>query len=245
MVFGLFSKERALQRTIKKASNKLAQSPERWAAMEKLRDDGSDEALFHLFRRFSFAYSKMVEDEQEKEWVVETMVAKGQACLPAMRRYMKADSTTTIAWPLRILERVAGSDQILELIDELLADEDPGYTRDTTKRVQIIDWLRDWQDGDSEAIVARVRPYLADFDETVRFAAVEAISHHPVAAAAEPLVAALVREDEESGRLRVRIAEVLADAKLDLCGRKKEISPLFEDVLSDFRLQKDKLVRKK
>lgn len=245
MVFGLFSKERAFQRTIKKATNKMAQSPERWAAMEKLRDDGTDESLFHLLKRFSFSYSKMVEDEQEKEWVVETMTSLGEAGLPALRRYMKDDAVTTIAYPLRILERVAGREKILEIIDELLDLEEPGYTRDTTKRTQIIDWLRDWQGADSPDIASRISPYLVDFDEGTRYAAVEALSHHPVPEAAEPLVTALLREGEESNRLRVRIGEILADAKLDLCGRKKEVSALTNDVLSDFRLQRDKLVRKK
>src|SRR5688500_14302074 len=46
MVFGLFSKERSLQKTIEKATNKLAQQPDRWGALEKLRDDGSPDALY-------------------------------------------------------------------------------------------------------------------------------------------------------------------------------------------------------
>ena len=66
MVFGLFSKDRALQRAIKKAHNKIAQSADRWAALEKLREEGSEEALYALFRRFSFAATKLSEDEVEK-----------------------------------------------------------------------------------------------------------------------------------------------------------------------------------
>jgi HEAT repeat protein len=243
MVFGLFSKERALQRTIKKATNKLAQSPDRWAAMEKLRDAGSEEALYHLFRRFSFASLKMVDDEQEKAWVVQSMVAMGERCLPAMRRYMK--SSPTIAYPLRILEDVADHDKALEIIDELLAVEEPGYTRDPARRIQIIDWLAEWKLGSDEEVVERIVPYLADFDEGVRFAAVEAISQRPVPRAAEPLVKALINDKEDSGRLKVRIAEVLSDNNLDLCGHKKEVAPLLEELLIDFGMQRDKLFRKK
>lgn len=242
MVFGLFSKERKLQRTIKKATNKLAQSPDRWAAMDKLREDGSEEALYHLLRRFTFACGKMVEDEQEKEWVVEVMVAKGEQGLPALQRYLK--SSSAVAYPLRILGQVASPQRILSLIDELLADEDPGYTRDTTKRIQIIDWLRDWKEGRDQEIVQRVAPYLEDFDENTRFAAAEALSQHTCPEAAEPLVSALVDDGEESGRLKVRIAEILADQELDLCGRKKEVAALLDDLLADFRIQRDKLIRK-
>jgi HEAT repeat protein len=242
MVFDLFSKERKLQRLIKKASNQLAQSPERHAAMDKLREDGSDEALYHLLRRFTFNYSKTLEDEQEKEWVVEMMIVKGAAALPPLRRYLK--SSSAIAYALRILERVADPKTILAIVDELLAGEDPGYTRDTNKRIQLLHWLGEWRGADSETIAPRLIPYLQDFDENTRYAVVEALSHHPVRAAAAPLVAALVRENEESNRLRVRIAEVLADGALPLGERQKDLAPLLEDVLSDFRIQRDALVRR-
>lgn len=242
MVFGLFSKEQKLQRLIKKASNPLAQSLDRQAAMDKLREEGSEEALYHLLRRFTFTYSKTLEDEQEKEWVVEMMVVKDQAALPPLRRYLK--SHAQIAYALRILERVADRGTILQIIDELLADEEPGYTRDTSKRIQLLHWLGEWRGQDSAAIARRIIPYLQDFDENTRYAAVEALSHHAVPVAAAPLVEALVREGEESNRLKVRIAEVLADAELPLGDGQKRLAPLLQDVLSEFRTQRDKLVRK-
>ena len=82
MVFGLFSKDRALQRTIDKAINKLAQQPDRWGALEKLREDGSDEALYGLCKRFGITSMKGVEDEQEKNWVVDVLIEKGPLALP-------------------------------------------------------------------------------------------------------------------------------------------------------------------
>jgi HEAT repeat protein len=241
MVFGLFSKEAKLQRLIKKAGNQHSQSPERLAGMEALLNDGSDEALYHLLRRFTFNYQKTLEDEQEKEWVVDVMTAKGDAILPALTRYLK--SASNIAYALRILERVAGTRQVLDIVDQLLADEDPGYTRDTTKRIQIIHWLGEWHEAKRVEVARRVIPYLQDFDENTRYAAVEALSHQPVAEAAAPLVAALVRPKEESNRLRTRIAEVLADAGLDLGDGQDAVAALQGTLLSDFRIQQGKLVR--
>jgi hypothetical protein len=242
MVFGLFSKEAKLQRLIKKAGNQLSQSPDRHAAMEGLLNDGSDEALYHLLRRFTFNYSKTLEDEQEKEWVVEAMTGKGDAVMPALERYLR--SASNIAYALRILERVAERKQILDIIDQLLADEDPGYTRDTTKRIQILHWLGEWHGADSSEVAVRVTPYLQDFDENTRYTAVEALSARPVPEAAAPLVAALVRPKEEANRLRVRIAEVLADAGLDLGEGQDAVAALLDTSLSDFRIQQTKLVRK-
>ena len=241
MVFGLFSKEAKLQRLIKKAGNQLSQSPERHGAMEALLNEGSDEALYHLLRRFTFNYSKTLEDEQEKEWVVDVLTAKGEAVMPALTRYLK--SSSNIAYALRILERVAGPRQILDLIDQLLADEDPGYTRDTSKRIQLLHWLGEWHGVEAPEIARRVIPYLQDFDENTRYAAVEALSHQHAPAAAAPLVAALVRPQEESNRLRMRIAEVLADAGFELGDAQDAVAALPSNVISDFRIQQGKLVR--
>src|SRR3954471_9282900 len=105
MVFGLFSKERGLQKTIEKATNKLSQQVDRWGALEKLREDGTDEALFGLCKRFGITSMKGVEDEQEKSWVVDTLVAVGPAALIPLRRYMK--NAEQLAFPLRVVERIA------------------------------------------------------------------------------------------------------------------------------------------
>src|SRR5438045_9789989 len=99
MVFGLFSKERSLQRTIEKATNKLAQQPDRWGALEKLRDDGTEDALFGLCKRFGVTSQKGIEDEQEKDWVVDVLVEKGGAALAPIHRYMK--DAGQLAFPLR------------------------------------------------------------------------------------------------------------------------------------------------
>ena len=72
MVFGLFSKERSLQRTIDKAINKLAQQPDRWSALEKLREDSSEEALFGMCKRFGIT-SIMLDDYDAAAAVIERL----------------------------------------------------------------------------------------------------------------------------------------------------------------------------
>ena len=242
MVFGLFSKERSLKRAMDKVSNKLAQSADRFQAMEKLRQVGSDDALFALCRRFSFNYDKTIEDEQEKQWVYETLAGKGEEALEPLHRYMK--QANSVAFPLRVLERIATPDKALEVIDDLLASEKPGYTRDPSRRIQIIDWLADYHDAPAEDVNRRIIPYLADFDENVRFSAVEALALRPTESAEEPLCEALTREEEESQRLKLRIAQVLAEAKLDLGGHKAQISAMLDGMLSEYKIHHDKLVKK-
>lgn len=238
-MFGLFSKESALNKAKKKALQKMGQSAERWGAMKKLADHGDEDCLYTLCKRFSFQSGKMVEDEEEKAWVVRTLIGKGDDALPALRRYMLTESA--VAYPLRVLEEVTQKEETLAVFDELLAAEPAGYAKDTTKRIAYIDWISEYEEATGKEVAERVTPYLQDFDENTRFAAVEAISLKPDESAALPLVTALLNEEEESGRLKVRIAEVLAEADLSLCDRHKEVADLFDSVLPGFKLSKNRL----
>jgi hypothetical protein len=214
MVFGLFSKEKALQRTIEKATNKLAQQPDRWGALEKLKEDGSDEALIGLCKRFSITSMKGVEDEDEKLWVVDTLVAKGAAALGALVRYMK--TAEQLAYPLRVLERIADRDKVVQVVDQLLATEPPGYVRMPERRIDLLRWFAEWKPATDDEVISRFTPYVIDFDENSRFAAIDGMATRDPAKIAPPLLAALVRPDEESGRIKRAIAEVLEKTKAPL-----------------------------
>ena len=207
----LFSKdkrgERARSKNIARAANKHSQSMDRLKALESLASDGSDEALYGLLRRFGWQYHKTIEDEQEKDWVFEVLVEKGKAVLPAVRRYLiSADS---ISWPLRLLDKVADDDEEMAALEAVLARHEPGYERDPTKKIQLLNHLGQLKHPRAPALVA---PYLADMDEGVRFAAVEALMRHKrEELARDPLLELFTSDAEESLRIRLRICEGFTD----------------------------------
>jgi len=243
MVFGLFSKEKSLSKTIERATNKLAQQPDRWASLEKLKEDGSDAALFGLCRRFGITSQKAVEDEQEKHWVVDTLVAAGPAALPPLVRYMK--SSDHLSFPLRVLERIGDKAKVLEIADELFATEPPGYVRMPDRRIDLIRWFREWKPGSDTEIVSRLMPYVTDFDENSRSAAIEGMAGRDPALIAAPLIAALLRPEEESGRIKRQILDVLAAAKAPLGDQAAAVGAIVRGPLSDdFRVD-DGVVRKR
>jgi len=231
MVFGLFSKEKALQRTIEKATNKLAQQPDRWGALEKLKEDGSGDALVGLCKRFSITSMKGVEDEAEKAWVVETLVAKGEAALDPVVRYMK--TAEQLAFPLRVLERIAPRDRVLQVADELFASEPPGYVRMPERRIDLLRWFAEWKPVTDDELVSRFTPYVTDFDENVRFAAIDGMASRDPAKIAGPLLAALVRPEEESGRIKRAIAEVLERTKIPLGDQAAAVAGVMTGPLAD------------
>jgi hypothetical protein len=233
MVFGLFSKDKALQRTIEKATNKLAQQPDRWGALEKLREQGDDEALFGLCKRWSVTSMKGVEDEQEKNWVVDVLVEKGPLCLVALVRYMK--QAENLAFPLKVLERVADHDKQLAVADEIFATEIPGYVRMPDKRIDLLKWITEHKAMSDDEVIERVTPYVSDFDENSRFTAIEGLATKDPKQIATPLIDALMRPEEESGRIKRTILEVLERTKAPLGARAPEVAGAIAD-RPDFRV---------
>jgi hypothetical protein len=231
MVFGLFSKDRALQRTIDKATNKLAQQPDRWGALERLREDGTEPALFGLCKRFGITAMKGVEDEQEKSWVVDVLVEQGSASLAPVVRYMK--TAEQLSFPLKVLERIAGRDQQLAVVDELLKSEPPGYVRMPDRRIDLIKWFCEHKAMTDDDVIPRIVPYLVDFDENSRFSAIEGLAGRDPARIADPLIDALLRPEEESGRIRRTIVEVLEKSKAPLGKRGPEVAAMLTGQLAE------------
>lgn len=241
MVFGLFSKEKGLQKLIGKATNKLAQQADRWAALEKLREDGSEEALFGLCKRFAITSGNQVEDQQEKTWVVDVLIAKGPAALPPLRRFMKG--AAQLSYALQVLQRVATKEQALEVVDTILADEPPGYARDPERKLDLIRWMTEWKDGHPE-VFSRILPYVTDFDQNVRVAATDGIADADIALTGKTLLDAFLRPEEESGRFRRRVAEVLAAKKFALGDKASAVAPHLVGPVSGFSVENGVLVQR-
>lgn len=236
MVFGLFSKEKALEKTIAKATNKLSQQVDRWGALERLKEDGSAEALLGLCKRFGITSTKGVDDEQEKNWVVDTLVGFGPAALPPLIRYM--DKAEQLAFPLKVLERIAPREKILEVVDALFASEPPGYVRIPERRIDLIRWFSEWKPATDDEVVNRLSPYVGDFDENSRFTAIDGMAGRDPAKIAPPLVAALIRPEEESGRIKRTIVEVLEKSKAPLGDQADGVAAVLIGPLADFKVDK-------
>jgi hypothetical protein len=231
MVFGLFSKEKALQKTIERATNKLSQQPDRWGALEKLKADGTEEALLGLCKRFSITSTKGVEDEAEKLWVVDTLVAKGTEALAPVVRYMK--TAQQLAFPLRVLERIAPREKVIEVADQLFASEAPGYVRMPERRIDLLRWFSEWKPATDDEVVSRFTPYVTDFDENVRFAAIDGMANRDPKKIAPPLIAALLRPEEESGRIKRTIVEVLEKSQAPLGNQAAAVGAMLTSPLGD------------
>jgi hypothetical protein len=235
-LFDFFSggKGSNVKRTVAKATSKDAQSVDRWKAMEQLRDDGSEEALAGLLRRFTFNYDKSIEDEQEKQWVHDTLVemagdgeAESRATVLSAVEHA-AVHFDSIAWPLKILEHAAAHDEAWPILEKVIAANDNEYVRDPSRKIQLIDFLGEWHDGRAARALLT---YLEDVDEGVRFHTVEALLHQKEEEVArEPLLQLALKPDEESRRIKIRVLDGLADLGWNTHGYKGQVEKLCEDI---------------
>jgi len=187
---------------------------EREAELTRLRGEleeaqrRSVEAVNALMRRFTFIYdTNIVNDEEEKDMVYEGLVALGDRILPEVRRHLK--DANTLSWGLRVLTEITDPETSWGVVAEVLKDYEPGYERDPSRKLQLMNFLGDFKDPRS---VDGLLPYLEDQDEGVRYVTVESLFKQGDERAREPLLQLMTSEEEESLRIKHRIAEGFAAA---------------------------------
>ena len=214
IIFG--SPAKSLERQCKRAQNINGQPEDREAAALYLAEDGSEQAIYGLLGRFDVRIENAMKDRNEKAFVFDLLVALDQPSLePAV---LFAKRCKNIANPLRLIEAVGGTGPFLatalEMLDEEAAKED--YKPDRKRHLLVM--LADHKDDRIAPSAAR---FLLDFDEGVRYAAAQVVIAQDSELGRAELIAALANPEEESNRLRVRIAEVVA-------GRRWSVEPHVE-----------------
>ncbi|MCC6750831.1 MAG: HEAT repeat domain-containing protein [Deltaproteobacteria bacterium] len=223
-------KERALQKASAKAANKKIKPDDRGPALHTLLEDGSDEAIAALFKRFTFIYdANMVSDEEEKNLVYQGLVDLGERVLPHLRQHLT--DSPTLSWGLRMLGDVCDHETSWSVLEEVLASYEPGYVRDPSKKQQLIGYLGDFKDVRA---AERLVPFLEDHDETVRYLTVEGLFNQRQELAREALLKAFCNADEESLRIKNRIAEGFAETGWAVTGFRGTVEGLLgSDYLVD------------
>jgi hypothetical protein len=149
-----------------------------------------------------------------------------------------------LAFPLKVLERIAPHDKVIEIVDKLLEGEPVGYVRMPDRRIDLLRWLTEWKDGQDDEVISRVAPYVVDFDENSRFSAIEGLATKEPAKIAKPILDALLRPEEESGRIKRTIVEVLDRTKAPLGDRGPQVAALLVGPLADFKVANGLVVKR-
>ena len=136
--------------------------------------------------------------------------AKGDQGAEIARRWAAANPH--YHYPVRIVERVHGPDAATQLLLDLLAGESVDNEFHPEKKRNLLISLAERRHA---KILDAARPFLADFDEGVRHAAIEALAAQEGDAMRPALHEALKNPREESTRIRGRLAEIFQQRRWD------------------------------
>jgi hypothetical protein len=178
----------AVQKLAPKVADKRGLAPDRWEAIQALAKFDSEEAVEALLVRFTFYTDPTITDQEEKDFVFQTVASKGAVAAAPLKRFLKRAESAI--WPLKMLDRVLPAEEMLDVLKGLLAEMDTEYERDPQRKLQV---LSDLEGRTGAGIIEVVKPFLRDVNESARFYAIGAV---------------LAQDDRESARSD--LLEVLA-----------------------------------
>lgn len=203
-LFDVFmSKEAKIRRHHRRTVNRDAAEEDRDASMRWLAQEGSPQALLALLSRFDLHLDHQLKDAGEKDLVESMVIAHGAAAVEPVRSWLR--TCKGIARPLKVLAAVAGDQAAFDMAFELLEKELDGDPFKPEKKKKLLLWLAEHR---HPRAIEAVGPFLRDFDEGVRYAAAEVLITQETDEARPGLEAVLLNPDEDSTRLRSRVADV-------------------------------------
>ena len=211
---------RQLQAHITRLSNRNTQADDREASARWLSEKGTDEAIYGMFGRFDLQVEHMLKDRNEKELVVDLLVTHGAKAVEQARKF--AAASPNFQYAVRVVQEIQGEPAAVDLLLELLAQERIENELKPEKKRELLVKLAEFRDA---RVVEPVLPMLEAFDEGVRYAAVEVLlAQDETPVIRDALLDRLASPEEESGRLRGRIAQVAATRRWPLGERSSAVA---------------------
>lgn len=237
--------DKKIAKVAKLAANPFAQPDVRMREMQRLVQDGSDTALRGVLRRFAANAQGHIADEDEKKWLEDAVVERGEDALPALRDYIATEEKLTYA--LGAFRRIAGDVTAVGYFLEVLTRYGPEDYRSGEAKQQIL-----WQLSElmSDArVLPGVCPFLADHSDDVRWAILTMVEVAAKEGTLSPELQGRLAEEmgklvtADSGpRIARRTAELLATLEWPVGGEAETLVPELEDA---FFLDKKRYVRRR
>jgi hypothetical protein len=215
-------RERRLERSIRGANNKFKPKDYRQIALHEVLEEArkkNEVAIAGLLARYAVVAEPSSEDEQEKDWVFDTLVEIGEAALPQIRSSLR--SSESITWVLRTLKDIVDLDDYKKELLELLSDFDIEYERNPDRKQQTIIALAEVP---GEDVVTDLMVFLDDVNETVRFQTVAALVSQKSEIAREKLLKNMC--EDESIRIRNEIVDAFCQLGWLTTGYKKKVDTI-------------------
>jgi hypothetical protein len=211
-IFDMFlSEESRIQKSQRTITNRDVQPEDRDKAARWLADRATPKAIVALLTRFDMNLENQLKDKGEKDLVYGLVMAHGDKILRPLERHL--EKCRHIALPLRMYMELKGEDAAVLKVYELLEVERKKDDFKAQKKMDMLVWLAEHKHAGA---IAAATPFLQDFDEGVRYSASEVILAQQDDAGRIPLEKVLSNKEEDSNRLKVRLAGVFASRRWPL-----------------------------
>ena len=230
-------KKRKLASSIEKIGSKNTTLESRQGAIEYLAKQSGFEAIYGLLQRFNYTIDKSIVDNDEKEKVVEYVLAYGVEAVPPLQKYIV--KSETIGLPLRILRKlISEEDYIRFLVDTLKTEESIFDHKAEEKKIDILHYLEEFK---NPLVFDKARMLLNDYDERIRLAALSVLEKQDNEVIRDDLLKILIKP-EESRRITSKIIDIFKHTHWDVKGYRK----LVEEMLPDgFYITKEGFIRER
>jgi hypothetical protein len=209
-IFGKKSDNAGVRKHAERVANKRAQAYDRWESIQALSHMRTRESVEALLPRFTFYVEPSITDQEEKDAAFTGVVETGAIALEPVVAFLKRSDS--ISWAVKMLDKIVVPEIVIANLLDLLSGMDIEYERDPERKIQILNSLAERK---HERIPDAVVRFVADANETARFAAVGAlVGQGAVALHKTALLNQLVVED--SVRVRNRMFEALSSENLSV-----------------------------
>jgi HEAT repeat protein len=225
-----------INKLVKRLTESQGEDAPRIEAAEKLAEWGTPESLYALLKRFTISSKVITQDVEEKRMVVRMLVDKGQDAVDPILRFLSTHHQ--VEWAIQALSQILPREELVPKLVEAL--EKVAAASAFTPPEHKSDLIRAMRGHVTPEIAAVLREFLADDDDDVRIAAIDALAEVGEEMR-EPLLEAFL-EAEDRPRIRIKIAETLAEHEWPVKGYRPKIEVTLPE---GFHLSAKGLIRRR
>ena len=221
-----FTKQGKVKRLGKRLTEKFGPPENRQKAIAILAEMATPEAFSALLLRFTINSDSRITDAEEKQAVFDHLVAAGDAVVEPLRVFLREKNS--VSWAVRALAEIVPPATLLDTVLEELTRLGSEYSRDPEKKVQLLHWLTEHHVAVDPRLGTVARTFLGDMSDDVKIAALAVLLQQKDAAVREPLLDALV-DEEQSARVRKEIVAALADLGAGVQGYREKVEAIVQE----------------
>jgi len=226
---------KSIERLTKRLTETGGEDGPRVEAAEKLAEWGTPESLYALLKRFTISSKVITQDIEEKRYVVRMLVDKGRDSVGSILKFIK--NNHQVEWPVQALAEILPREELVPKLVEALEYVGGSEFSSPEHRTSLIKAMHGLV---TPEIATTIRRFLEDDDDDVRIAVIHALANLGEEMR-EPLIETFI-DSEDRPRIRIAVAEVLADREWPVKGFRPKIE---ERLPEGFHLNAKGLIRRR